>query len=161
VEFRAALALDDRFVPAWVNLADLMRLQGREADAEKALRGGLGVSPKDATLHHALGLSLVRQKQMPAALEELRLAAELAPENVRMSYVYAVALHSNSRTKDAIAVLERAIRRAPNDRDLLTALMTMNAQAGHMEAARDYGAKLQQLYPASASPSGGMPSGGG
>jgi tetratricopeptide (TPR) repeat protein len=160
-EFRAALALDDRFVPAWVNLADLMRLQGREADAEKALRSGLAVSPRDATLHHALGLSLVRQRQMPAALEELRRAAELAPENVRMSYVYAVALHSNARTKEALAVLERAIRRAPNDRDLLTALMTMNAQAGHMEAARDYGAKLQQLYPASASPSGGMPSGGG
>ena len=161
VELRAALALDDRFVPAWVNLADLMRLQSREADAEKALRSGLAVSPRDATLHHALGLSLVRQRQMPAALEELRLAAELAPENVRMSYVYAVALHSNARTKEALAVLERAIRRAPNDRDLLTALMTMNAQAGHMEAARDYGAKLQQLYPASASQSGGMPSGGG
>ena len=160
-ELRAALALDDQFVPAWVNLADLMRLQNREADAEQALRDGLRVTPDDATLHHALGLSLVRQKRMTEALAELKQAAELAPDNVRLSYVYAVALHSNARTGEALAVLGRAIRRAPNDRDLLTALMTMNAQSGNMEAASDYGARLQQLYPASANAAAGPPSGGG
>jgi Flp pilus assembly protein TadD len=158
-EFRAAIALDDQFVPAWVNLADLMRLQGREADAAKALRDGLAVSPNDATLHHALGLSLVRQRQMPAALEELRRAAELAPANTRLTYVYAVALKSAGRTREALTWLQRALQKAPHDRDVLTALMTMNAEAGNMEAARDYGAKLQQLYPASAGPPGGAPSG--
>ena len=40
-EYRAALQLDTRFVPAWANLADLMRLQGREAEAESILRQGL------------------------------------------------------------------------------------------------------------------------
>ena len=63
-EFRAALALDDQFVPAWVNLADLMRLQGREADAQKALRDGLAISPNDATLHHALGLAASRKVRL-------------------------------------------------------------------------------------------------
>ena len=158
-EYRAAIALDDQFVPAWVNLADLMRLQGREADAVKALRDGLAVSPNDATLHHALGLSLVRQGNMPGALEELRRAAELAPKNTRLTYVYAIALKSAGRTKEAITWLERALATAPDDRDVLNALMTVNAESGNMEAARDYGARLQKLYPTSAGPLGGTTSG--
>jgi predicted CXXCH cytochrome family protein len=90
-ELRAALALDPVFVPAWVNLADLMRMQGREADAESALREGLARAPADATLHHALGLSLVRQKRGAEALAELKRATELAPGNARFAYVYGVA----------------------------------------------------------------------
>jgi Flp pilus assembly protein TadD len=90
-EIRAALALDPMFAPAWVNLADLMRVQDREGDAEAALRAGLERSPSDATLHHALGLSLVRQKKGAEALSELKRASELAPGNARFAYVYGVA----------------------------------------------------------------------
>jgi Tfp pilus assembly protein PilF len=158
-EFRAALALDDQFVPAWVNLADLLRLQGRETEAAKVLRDGLAVSPNDATLHHALGLSLVRQHQMPAALEELRRAAELAPANTRLTYVYAIALKSAGRPREALTWLQRALQKAPNDRDVLTALVTMNAEAGNMQAARDYGATLQRLYPGSVGSADGATSG--
>ena len=80
------------FVPAWANLADLMRMQGREADAESALREGIARAPEDATLHHALGLSLVRQKKSDAALSELKRATELAPGNARFAYVYGIAM---------------------------------------------------------------------
>ena len=90
-EYRAALRLDPRFVPAWANLADLMRLLGREAEAESILREGLGLSPQDATLHHALGLSLVRQQRGPEALRELKRATDLDPRNERFAYVYEVA----------------------------------------------------------------------
>jgi len=90
-EIRAAIALDPSFVPAWVNLADTMRMQAREADAETALREGLARSTSDATLHHALGLSLVRQKKYDEALRELKRATELAPGNARFAYVYGVA----------------------------------------------------------------------
>ena len=90
-QFRSALALDPMFVPAWVNLADLMRMRGREPDAEALLREGLGHAPRDATLHHALGLSLVRQHRNEEALRELKRATELAPDNQRFAYVYGVA----------------------------------------------------------------------
>ena len=90
-EYRAALRLDPRFVPAWANLADLMRMLGREADAESALREGLAVVPGAAALHHALGLSLVRQQRRAEALHELRRATELDPTNPRFRYVYDVA----------------------------------------------------------------------
>jgi Flp pilus assembly protein TadD len=91
-EYRAALHLDARFAPAWANLADLLRAQQREADAEATLRAGLAQSPADATLHHALGLSLVRQQRKDEALRELRRAIELEPDNARFNYVYRVAI---------------------------------------------------------------------
>jgi Flp pilus assembly protein TadD len=91
-EYRAALRLDPTFVPAWANLGDLMRMQGREAEAESILREGLSKSPRDATLHHALGLSLVRQQRGAEALRELKQATELDPRNERYAYVYEVAV---------------------------------------------------------------------
>lgn len=90
-ELRSALELDPGYVPAWVNLADLMRLRNREAEAESVLREGITHSPSDATLHHALGLSLVRQKKNDEALRELKRATELDPGNQRFAYVYGVA----------------------------------------------------------------------
>jgi len=90
-EYRAALRLDVRFTPAWANLADLMRAQHREADAESTLRKGLAEAPDDATLHHALGLALVRQRRTDEALRELKRATELDPRNSRFAYVYQVA----------------------------------------------------------------------
>lgn len=92
-EYRAALRLDGRFAPAWANLADMFRALGREADTETTLREGLSMSPSDATLHHALGLSLVRQQRKDEALRELRRATELDPDNARFRYVYEVAVN--------------------------------------------------------------------
>jgi predicted CXXCH cytochrome family protein len=91
-EYRAALELDAGFAPAWANLADLMRLMGREADAEATLREGLQRAPDSAALHHSLGLSLVRQQRKAEALEELKRATELDPANQRFAYVYQIAL---------------------------------------------------------------------
>jgi len=90
-EYRAALALDERFVPAWVNLADLRRLQAKESEVEATLRDGLALMPDAGALHHALGLSLVRQQRKQEALRELRRATELEPSNQRFKYVYDVA----------------------------------------------------------------------
>jgi tetratricopeptide (TPR) repeat protein len=90
-EYRAALELDARFVPAWANLADLRRLQGREAEAEAILRDGLKLVPDAAALHHSLGLSLVRQQRKAEALRELKQATQLEPDNARYRYVYEVA----------------------------------------------------------------------
>ena len=95
------------FVPAWANLADLMRMQGREADAEAALREGLARAPEDATLHHALGLSLVRQKKNDEALKELKRATELAPGNARFAYVYGVAKAELTGTAAGRALIRR------------------------------------------------------
>ena len=116
--YREALALDPDWVPAYVNLGDLYRQTGRDQDSETVLREGLARLPRAAALHHSLGLALVRQKQLPSALAELKAAMELAPADSRYRYVYAVALHSAGRTGEAKAATKAGLARNPGNAQL-------------------------------------------
>ena len=62
-ELKIALSLDPSFAPAAVNLADLYRGQNRDAEGEHILRSAIGRSPNDASLQHALGLLMVRERR--------------------------------------------------------------------------------------------------
>jgi tetratricopeptide (TPR) repeat protein len=145
--YEHALALDPRFVGAYVNLADASRRQGREGDGERVLRRGLSVLPRAADLHHVLGLLLVRKGDQAAALRELATAVKLAPENTRFAYVYAVGLHSTAKRGEALTVLREAARRQPYDLDVLSALVSMNREAGNSKAALAYARRLADVMP--------------
>ncbi len=120
-EFRAALAMRPPYAPAYVNFADLYRMQGRDPDGLAVLEAGLKLDPSLASLHHARGLALVRLQRSGEALAALQRATRLAPENARFAYVYAVGLHSAGRGRAALAELDRALKRHPGDPDLLNA----------------------------------------
>jgi Tfp pilus assembly protein PilF len=149
-EYRKAIALDPTFVAGYANLADLYRARGTDREAEATLREGLGRNPRAAALHHALGLTLTRQKRKADGLAALRLAAELAPESARYAYVYAVALNDAGQTRDAMRVLETALKRHPYSRDLLSTLAYFSAQAGNRDAALGYVKLLRELDPENA-----------
>ena len=133
-----ALHIDPGFAPAYVNLSDLMRAQGREIEAENLLRVGIAVSDDDGAVRHALGLSLVRQQRLDEALVELRRATEVDPLNARFAYVYGVALQSTGQIEPAIAVLEQSLAVHPYDLAILTALVTFNRDAGDLGEAVRY-----------------------
>ena len=126
--FRDALVLDPAFVQAAVNLADVQRATGDEAGAERSLRAALSQDPASAVVHHALGLSLVRQGRTREALPELRMAHENAPGDARFAYVYAVALHDSGDVAGAIRTLQDALRGNPYDRDIREALAAYGAR---------------------------------
>ncbi len=146
-EYRKAIEIDPTFVAAYVNLADLYRAGAAEGEAEKTLREGMAHSPRDATLHHTLGLVLTRQKRGAEALQEFRTAATLAPASGRYAYVYGVALNSSGRSAEAIKVLNAALLRQPYDRDILSGLAYFNAQAGKRDVAMGYVRQLRELDP--------------
>jgi tetratricopeptide (TPR) repeat protein len=92
--YRNALRLDPEFALAYVNLADLYRLQNRDAEGEVLLRRAPPIARETAAVHHALGLLLIRLGRLEEALPELGRAVELAPSEPRYSYVHEVALLS-------------------------------------------------------------------
>jgi Flp pilus assembly protein TadD len=146
-ECRTATRLNRWFAPGFVSLAEVLRQAGREAEAERTLREGLAASPQSAELHHALGLSLARQKRMGESLESLRRATDLGASDPRNAYVYAVALHDAGRADEALAVLRKAHASHPGDPELLIALVTFLRDRGDVAQARSYAEKLVTLDP--------------
>jgi len=146
-ELKIALSLDPDFAPASVNLADLYRGLGRDAEGEAVLSSALKRSPDNGSLLHALGLLMVRRKQISKALALLGEAACLVPANARYAYVYAVALNDNGRTAAAINVLEESIKVHPFDRDSLSALVIFLEREGHSTNALTYAQRLNGLKP--------------
>jgi Flp pilus assembly protein TadD len=125
--FLHSLKSEPRLTSARANLADLYRAMGRDDEAEHLLRQGLSLNENDASLHHSLGLLLVRNKRHNDALQELGKAAELQPDNSRFVYVYGVALNSLGQADAAIAVLRDANKRFPGDPDIDALLQSLTA----------------------------------
>ena len=146
-EYVAARSLDPTFTPVYVGLAQLYGQQGREQEGERVLREGIARLPDGADLHHALGLSLVRQRRTADALAELARATQLGPANPRYAYVYAIALNSTGRSDEALKALEAAHARHPTDREILFALVTINRDAGRQDAAMAWARKLAAIDP--------------
>ena len=111
------------------------------------LRTALAAAPRDAAAHHALGLTLTRLKRTGDALTELRKAAELEPDRSRYAYVYAVALHSSGSRDEALTVLGKELKKHPNDRDILSALISFTRAAGDATAALGYAERLAAIAP--------------
>jgi Flp pilus assembly protein TadD len=97
-----------------------------------------------------LGLLLVRRGNKPAALQELAMAAKLAPDNARYAYVYAVGLHSAGKRTEALVMLRASDMRHPYDLETLNALVSMNLEAGDLEAALNYAKKIAEALPGDA-----------
>jgi predicted CXXCH cytochrome family protein len=146
-EYKAAQQLSPQYAPAAINLADLYRQLGRDGDGERVLKTAVASSAPDAGLHHALGLTLIREKRPEDALNELRIATELEPDRTRYAYVYAVALHSSRRIDEATKVLKENLARHPGDRDTLLALTTFTRDAGDIAAALEYAEQLSRIAP--------------
>lgn len=146
-EYKAGLRLSPQYAAAAINLADLYRQLNRDVEGENLLRAAIATSPQEGGLHHARGLTLTRLKQPDAALAEFRRAAELEPERARYAYVYAVALQSAGRVRDAVSVLEQNLGRHPRDRDTLAALISFHREIGEVASALTYAEQLALIAP--------------
>jgi len=128
--FARARRMEPTYVPAYLNAAEALRLQARDQDAIGMLAEGLGAVPSSGPLYHSLGLAQVRLGRREEAMESLRKAMELEPDEPRFTYVYAVALHSTGSPRQAMQLLRSALERWPGQRDMVEALAAFERDAG-------------------------------
>ena len=145
--FGRALEIDPAWIPAYINLSEVQRALGDEDGAEEVLRQAIAVAEEAAEPHHALGLSLVRQRRYDDALQALATAWRQDPGNGQFGFVYAVALHSLGRERQAIAVLQDVVDRHPSHRAALMSLVQWHRDDGDSAAARGILNRLRDYAP--------------
>jgi len=145
--FRRAVEQDSTFVAGYVNLADVLRSRSGESAAEAVLRAGISRNPGAGQLYHALGLALWRQQRREEALAALARAAALVPEDPRVGFVHAVALHDLGRPAEARRALEQVLARHPWDRETRLTLAAYRVQAGDRAGAAALAAELAAINP--------------
>lgn len=146
-EYKKALELEPYFVPNFLNLADLYRLTGRDADGEALLKSALEFAPDNGDARYALGLLMVRLDRLNEAVEQLHLATQLAPGQPHYIYVYAVAVQTAGDLAGAIMVLDEGLSRFPEDRELLVGAAAFSRDLNDLDRAIAYVRRLVALDP--------------
>jgi tetratricopeptide (TPR) repeat protein len=141
---KTALRLTPYLAEAYLNLADLERQRGNEAEAKRAIRRALACNSKNAAAHHALGLWQVRAHRGNPIIS-VKKAVELAPADPRFSYVLAVARAWKGDRDEAIRTLEASLELRPNDTNALQALAGYLRDAGRTERALEVRRQLEFL----------------
>jgi Flp pilus assembly protein TadD len=118
--------MEPRSIVVRVNLSDVYRRLADDVRGEAVFKEGLEFSPDSATLHHAYGLLLVRQKRSDEALGELRQATVLEPDNARFGYVLAVAYHSLGQSDAAVELVRELTLQHPDDPNIRALRESLN-----------------------------------
>ncbi len=109
------------------------------------LRKAMSIDPNNADIRHSLGLRSCVSTITPRRVPELRQASELAPDNARYAYVYAIALNSTGAHGEAMELLELTHKRHPTDRDMLLALVSIARETGDFATALSHARELARL----------------
>ena len=133
--YRRAIALDDLFIPAKMNLAVLYNSQGRNEEAEVVLRGVLEDYPDNHEAEYSLALLLVETDRAEEALPWLRQAAAGMPERTRIRYNLGLLQQQMGLLPEAEASLRAAIEAEPGNLDYLYALADHLARRGDLQGA--------------------------
>jgi len=102
--YKNSIRIDPYFENAYVNLADLYRLQQNNDMSIKLLEEAITLIPDQATLPFSLGLAYIRDKQKNRAVEYLREATLIEPENAHYHYVYGVGIEELDLTSAQVAL---------------------------------------------------------
>jgi len=139
-----SLSLQPKFIPAYINYSNFLVGQNRDKEAFDLLKKGISIVPEMGILHHALGLWYVRNKNLNKALDELKNAFVLSPDDARFAYVYAIAL-AQKDVKQTIEILENAYKKHDRNLQIISALSYYYKQQGNIEKSKVYENILKEL----------------
>ena len=134
--YQAAIAIDDLFYQAKVNLAMLYNRMGDKEKAETLLREVVAAYPHEYQVAYSLGLLLAEKKKYVEAARYLALAAGGMPDHARVHYNLGVLLDYLGKGSEAERALLRALEIEPVNIDFLTATAQYYAKRKQYEKAK-------------------------
>ncbi|HTL67375.1 MAG TPA: tetratricopeptide repeat protein [Lacunisphaera sp.] len=127
----------------FVDLSRAYRELKLPVDAERVARDGLARLGREFELFDALGVALGDAGRREEAVEALRTAVALNPDDTNSNYNLAVALLAVRQLDEAIAALRRSLTLKPTFPASLAMLAQIEIDSGRWEDAAQY---LQPLY---------------
>lgn len=125
--FREALKIENHLPSAGVNLANVLRMEGRWAASADVYRKVLVVFP-EAECFNNYGVSLLEMGDNPGARAAFRKALDLSPSMENAYYnLFGIEL-SDHHLPEACAMLRACLRLNPDSLQALTALVTVNLE---------------------------------
>jgi tetratricopeptide (TPR) repeat protein len=140
----SALARNPAWVPGMVNLADLYRATGRDAQAGPLLDQALALSPQASQVRVAAALWRVRQGNLDQAIELLAQGHAARLESA-IGYVYAVALSSAGQPAEAFDVIDDLLQADLHSAQLMQLGISLAQQGQAPERLAHYQQVLQGL----------------
>jgi tetratricopeptide (TPR) repeat protein len=104
--FRRSIALNPRYVEAYVNLALFLLSQHRIREGRASLETALRLVPDDPRVLYHLGRAEAADRQFDRAIQHLRNAALLSPQNSDIRLAVAETLISTGKVEEARDVLQ-------------------------------------------------------
>ncbi|HVT73728.1 MAG TPA: tetratricopeptide repeat protein [Lacunisphaera sp.] len=127
----------------FVDLSRAYRELKQPAEAERVARAGLARLGREFELYDALGVALGDAGRREEAVEALRTAVALNPDDTNANYNLAMALVAVRQLDEAIAALKRSLKLKPTFPASLAMLAQIEIDSGRWEDAARY---LQPLY---------------
>ncbi len=137
VAYTRALGIDPNYVQAHIGLARYWEMVNQPDKSLASYDAALKLAPHDPGLWFEVGTIQVRRNQWEPALERLRKAAEMKPDNKQYVSAYAVALAHANRAEESLTWLMKIY---PEPEARLNLARTMH----HMQADDVARAYLQQ-----------------
>lgn len=147
--FEEALSLDPSYLPAIVNYVYFLQVRKDEQTAYNVLQQALDTLGENAQIYFTLGLWYQRNGEPNKALNNLKKAASMEKENVRIQYAYALAVAQNN-VKAAIDILESSLALHTGDIQTIYALAYYYERLGMLDKSKDYrkrGKRLESFTP--------------
>ncbi len=142
--FEKALEKDPESVEAKVGLAEVLDLEGKAQQAEKAYQQLVKEYPDSTKVRSSFGRFYVSQRRFPQALEQFKAGYQLDPSSKQASFELGVVLAEVGRCDEAITYMSRSVGQTSACINVAYILR----RNGHQEAAGRYLAQAQQSDPA-------------
>ena len=145
--YRAALAIEPDYPPAYNNLGVALRAQGRVGEAVAVYEDGLRHREDYPDLHYNLGNALSEMGRLAEAEAAFRRAIALEPDSAAASRNLGNLLASQGRTAEGMDYLRRALTLAPDDIPAAYDLGTLLLEAQRFDEAEEALRRVVRLRP--------------
>ena len=145
--YREALAIDNLFAPAKVNLAIIYYQQDKQDAAEKLFRDLVDNHPEITDGYYYLALLYGEQKKYTEAIALLEKASTKPGSNPRIWYNLGLLYQMVNQNEKCEAALVKGLRLDPCNFDLLYALFAFHMKQGNRLKASPFLEKLKTCFP--------------